>query len=53
MSRQEALGRTLTNKRMMELLQWHQMGEMSDEQLAKWLAAEEATRARRAMKNKA
>jgi hypothetical protein len=41
------------NKRMMELLQWHQMGEMSDEQLAKWLAAEEATRARRAMKNKA
>lgn len=41
------------NKRMMELLQWHQMGEMSDEQLAKWLAAEEAIRARRAAKKKA
>lgn len=41
------------NKRMMELLQWHQMGELSDEQLAKWLAVEEATRARRASKKKA
>lgn len=41
------------NKRMMELIQWHQMGEMSDEQLAKWLAAEEAVRARRAAKKKA
>jgi hypothetical protein len=40
------------NKRMMELLQWHQMGEMSDEQLAKWLADEEAIRARRAAKKK-
>ena len=41
------------NKRMMELLQWHQMGEMSDEQLAKWLAAEEAIRTRRTAKKKA
>jgi hypothetical protein len=41
------------NRRMMELLQWHQMGEMSDEQLAKWLASEEAIRARRAAKKKA
>lgn len=41
------------NKRMMELLQWHQMGEMSDEQLAKWLADEETIRARRAAKKKA
>ena len=41
------------NKRMMELLQWHQMGEVSDEQLAKWLAAEEAIRARRSAKKKA
>lgn len=40
------------NKRMMELLQWHQMGEISDEQLAKWLADEEAIRARRAAKKK-
>jgi hypothetical protein len=38
---------------MMELLQWHQMGEVSDEQLAKWLAAEEAIRARRSAKKKA
>lgn len=44
---------TKPNKRMMELLQWHQMGEMSDEQLAKWLAAEEAIRARRTTKKKA
>ena len=41
------------NKRMMELLQWHQIGEMNDEQLAKWLAAEEAIRIRRAAKKKA
>ena len=40
------------NKRMMELLQWHQMGELSDEQLAKWLAEEEAIRARRSAKKK-
>ena len=40
------------NKRMMELLQWHQMGALSDEQLAELLAAEEATRARRAAKKK-
>jgi len=40
------------NKRMMELLQWHQMGEVSDEQLVEWLAAEEASRARRAEKKK-
>lgn len=40
------------NKRMMELLQWHQMGAVSDEQLAELLAAEEATRARRAAKKK-
>jgi hypothetical protein len=43
---------TKPNKRMMELLQWHQMGELSDEQLAKGLAAEEALRARRAAKKK-
>ncbi len=41
------------NKRMMDLLQWHQMGEVSDEQLAKWLAEEEAIRARRTAKKKA
>jgi hypothetical protein len=41
------------NKRMMELLHWHQMGEISDEQLVEWLAAEEAIRARRAAKKKA
>lgn len=40
------------NKRMMELLQWHQMGMMSDDQLAKWLAKEEAARARRNAKKK-
>lgn len=43
---------TKPNKRMMELLQWHQMGEMSDEQLAKRLAAEEAIRSRRAARKK-
>lgn len=41
------------NKRMMELLQWHQMGELSDEQLAKGLAKENAIRALRAAKKKA
>lgn len=41
------------NKRMMELLHWHQMGEISDEQLAKWLAEQEAIRARRSAKKKA
>jgi hypothetical protein len=41
------------NKRMMELLQWYQMGELSDEQLAKGLAKENAIRARRAAKKKA
>lgn len=44
---------TRPNKRMMELLQWHQMGEIDDGQLAEWLAAEEAIRARRAVKKKA
>ena len=43
---------TKPNKRMMEMLQWHQMGEMSDVQLAEQLAAEEAIRARRAAKKK-
>ena len=38
------------NKRMMELLQWHQLGEVSDEELVRLLAAEEAQRAKRAAK---
>jgi len=40
------------NKRMMELLHWHQMGWASDEELATLLAAEEAARQRRAAKKK-
>lgn len=40
------------NKRMMELLQWHQLGEVSDEELVGLLAAEEAQRAKRAAKKK-
>lgn len=44
------------NKRMMELLQWHQMGEMTDEQLAVRLAASlaeaKAIKARLAAKKK-
>jgi hypothetical protein len=40
------------NKRMMELLQWHQLGEVSDEELFGLLAAEEAQRAKRAAKKK-
>lgn len=40
------------NKRMMEALQWHQMGELGDEQLAEWLAVEEAARVKRAAKKK-
>ena len=40
------------NKRMMELLQWHQLGEVSDEELVRLLAAEEAMRAKRAAKTK-
>ena len=39
------------NKRMMELLQWHQLGEVSDEELVRLLAEEEAHRAKRAAKN--
>jgi IS4 transposase len=38
------------NKRMMELLRWHQLGWASDEELARLLAAEEAARQRRAAK---
>ena len=41
------------NKRMMELLHWHQMGWASDEELTALLAAEEAARKRRAAKKKA
>lgn len=40
------------NKRMMELLQWHQLGYASDEELATRLAAEEAARQRRASAKK-
>ncbi len=40
------------NKRMMELLQWHQLGYAGDEELAKLLAAEEAARQRRAAAKK-
>lgn len=40
------------NKRMMELLQWHQLGEVGDEELVSLLAAEEAQRAKRAAKKK-
>jgi hypothetical protein len=40
------------NKRMMELLRWHQMGWASDEELARLLAAEEAARQRRAAAKK-
>lgn len=36
------------NKRMMELLQWHQMGMIGDEELARYLKAEEDARRRRA-----
>jgi hypothetical protein len=38
------------NKRMMELLQWHQMGMIDDEELARYLKAEEDARRRRAAK---
>lgn len=41
------------NKRMMELLHWHQMGWASDEELVESLAAEERARQRRAAKKKA
>jgi hypothetical protein len=34
----------------MELLQWHQLGEVSDEELVRLLAAEEAQSAKRAAK---
>ena len=40
------------NKRMMELLQWHQLGYAGDEELAKLLAQEEAARHRRAAAKK-
>jgi IS4 transposase len=40
------------NKRMMELLRWHQLGWASDEELARLLAAEEAAKQRRAAKKK-
>jgi hypothetical protein len=40
------------NKRMMELLRWHQLGWASDEELARLLTAEEAARQRRAAKKK-
>jgi hypothetical protein len=35
------------NKRMMELLHWHQLGMVCDDELAKLLAAEESARQRR------
>ena len=37
---------------MMELLQWHQLGEVSDEELVRLLAAEKTLRAKRAAKTK-
>jgi Transposase DDE domain len=40
------------NKRMMELLHWHQMGWASDAELTALLAAEEAARQRRRAKKK-
>jgi hypothetical protein len=40
------------NKRMMELLHWHQMGWASDQELTALLAAEETARQRRAAKKK-
>ncbi len=40
------------NKRMMELLHWHQLGWADDEELARLLAAEEAARQRRAAAKK-
>ena len=40
------------NKRMMEILQWHQLGLVGDEELAKLLADEEAIRRRRAAAQK-
>lgn len=40
------------NKRMMELLQWHQLGEVGDDELVGLLAAEEAQRAKRSAKKK-
>jgi hypothetical protein len=40
------------NKRMMELLRWHQLGWASDEELVGLLAAEEAARQRRAAAKK-
>ena len=40
------------NKRMMEMLRWHQMGWADDEELARFLAAEEAARQRRASAKK-
>lgn len=40
------------NKRMMELLRWHQLGWATDAELARLLAAEEAARQRRAAKKK-
>ncbi len=36
------------NKRMKELLHWHQLGYVDDDELAKLLAAEETVRQRRA-----
>jgi hypothetical protein len=41
------------NKRMMELLRWHQLGWASDEELGALLIKEEAARTRRAAKTKA
>jgi hypothetical protein len=40
------------NKRMMEMLRWHQMGWADDEELARFLADEEAARQRRAAAKK-
>jgi hypothetical protein len=40
------------NKRMMELLHWHQMGWAGDEELVELLAAEEKARERRAAEKK-
>ena len=40
------------NKRMMELLQWHQMGLCGDQELAQLLAEEEAKKQRQAAPKK-
>jgi hypothetical protein len=40
------------NKRMMELLHWHQLGLVGDDELAKLLAVEEVKRQRRAAAKK-